>query len=120
MAGFFGFKSYGAACLDSLDRPEKPRVWIKILFDLACLEIAYRVHGEFGFIGGRREKAAEQLRLAADFGYINDGPESFDWWVARRDLGESILRDHKAPVAGLPFKSIFACKPAGLQTPDDS
>jgi hypothetical protein len=31
----FGFRSYGAACLDDLDTPERPHVWIKVLFDLA-------------------------------------------------------------------------------------
>jgi len=92
----FGFRSYGATCLRNLGKSEKPHVWIKILFDLACLELAHR-------IGGRLEhapdpkNAADQLQLTAE--WYNDGPEPFDWWVGHPDLTDSILLSDKQAVA---------------------
>jgi hypothetical protein len=43
------------------------------------------------------ETAAAALRLAAD--WYNDGPEPFDWWIARADLAERIIGGDKDSVA---------------------
>lgn len=43
----FGFRSYGAACLDELRRIERPAVWVKIILDLACLALIERMRARF-------------------------------------------------------------------------
>lgn len=96
----FGFRSYGAACLDTIGHPAKPEVWIKILFDLACLDLVRRVKGQFDE-SPDLDTAADQLRLAAD--WYNDGPEIFDWWIMRPDLSEHVCHGVKAPVAEVVF-----------------
>ncbi|MGV3532211.1 MAG: hypothetical protein ACO1QR_07560, partial [Chthoniobacteraceae bacterium] len=91
-----GFRSYGAACLRELNRPEKPHVWIKIHFDLACLAIAHRLGAELDQ-SADHENPPDQLRLAAD--WYNDGSEPFDWWVLRPDLHEALLAEDRGVIA---------------------
>ncbi len=92
----FGFHSYGAACLFCIDKPEKAQAWIKILFDLACLQLVRRVRGQFDQTSDSIH-TADNLRLAAD--WYDDGPEPFDWWIAQPALAEDILHASREPVA---------------------
>jgi hypothetical protein len=108
----FGFHSYGASCLVELERPESPRVWIKIAFDLACLELMRRTGAQFDQSTDATQ-AAEKLNLSA--AWYNDGPEPFDWWIQPTDLADAVLQGLRREVAeiveawihkrGLDFKS---------------
>lgn len=110
---FFGFHSYGAACLHWIDKPEKPQAWIKILFDLACLQLVRRVKGKFDQTSDSIH-TADDLRLAAD--WYDDGPEPFDWWIAQPDLAEDILHATREPVAMAVHRRL---EESGLGGPDD-
>jgi hypothetical protein len=71
-------------------------VWIKIVFDLACLELVRRVGGRFAD-ENKTEENANQLRLEAD--WYDDGTEDFDWWMTQPDLADAIAQKAKEPVA---------------------
>ena len=85
-AVLIGFHSYG-----STDEPEKGSgrafrsPWVKVLFDLGCLEIAGRIHAGFESDPERLQKLSEKLPLFA--AWYNDGPELFDWWVTEASPG---------------------------------
>lgn len=111
----FGFRSYGAVCLEDLDGFERPRVWIKILFDLACLELLRRVDGRFDR-SEDPDNAADSLRLSAD--WYNDGPEPFDWWIL--DHGEAILADQREPVAQAVTERFRGCDPNAKAVQNDA
>ena len=66
----FGFHSYGAAVGGEHENP-----WIKIYFDLYCLELARQCSVS---LSNDREDG-DELELFAQ--WYDDGIEKFDWWV---------------------------------------
>ena len=110
----FGFRSYGAGSVDDSWRKDRPLIWVKILFDLACLEIARRINGRlFQFSDDAPE--GSRLELAAD--WYDDGPEEVDWWVARADLAEALSRGDRDTVAEAVLTHI---QQTGLDMNEDS
>jgi hypothetical protein len=88
-----GCRSYGV--IEShYDGYDKGSPWVKILFDLLCLELAQR-SGAHLFT--REEDAAinyeKEIPLFANWYF--DGAESFDWWIAttQTELAHAVL-DH--------------------------
>ncbi|MBN1674037.1 MAG: hypothetical protein JXR37_23505 [Kiritimatiellae bacterium] len=84
----FGFRSYGGG---RSEVAEEGSLWVKILFDLFCLELARKTHARFP---SEKERQAllkdpdEHLKLFAQWYF--DGLEPFDWWIElERDKPET-------------------------------
>ena len=112
-AALIGFHSYGATeWFEKGSRDNERSPWVKVLFDVSCLEIAAKIGAGFANDQEKLEHLLKRFTLFA--AWYNDGPEPFDWWVTdpalgpivrgsgdRRELGERIFekisdKDHSA------------------------
>jgi len=88
-AVMIGFRSYGASEGPNMEETESVRSpWMKILFDVGCLEIAQKIHAKFETNDEGSAKLAEELPLFAK--WHDDGHEPFDWWITEPVLSRHI------------------------------
>ena len=103
----YGFNSYGAALGGNRENH-----WVKILFDLYCLELA-RTTGTI--ISNERDE--ESLNLFAR--WYDDGTEGFDWWVIElsegvhlQDIAKKLIYNPDSPYN---LRAALWCDFSGLE-----
>ena len=74
----YGFNSYGAA----LDE-ENSQHWIKIAFDLFCLQLVKKAGIEMS------NERDDEEKLGVFAHWYDDGIELFDWWILELQLGKT-------------------------------
>jgi hypothetical protein len=85
-----GFYSYGASTLYRRGEYEMSgSPWVKILFDVLCLEIAQRIGAHFETHYETLVNLSTRLPLFAK--WYNDGPEPSDWWIADPQVNAGVL-----------------------------
>ena len=76
-----GLRSYGATESAANAKAEAFRSpWVKIFFDLACIEMARRIGARLENDPKSLAELSGKLRLFAS--WHDDGPEPFDWWIS--------------------------------------
>ncbi|MBE3125465.1 MAG: hypothetical protein IMZ57_07370 [Acidobacteria bacterium] len=85
-----GFRSYGATESAANAKAETFRSpWVKIFFDLACIEMAQRIGARLENDPKCLAELSGKLRLFAS--WYDDGPEPFDWWIAEPSSSQHVL-----------------------------
>lgn len=94
-----GFHCYGACGAEEWSPSSSASPWVKILFDRFCSRLAREVGAAFTMNWEVLDQASATLPLFAS--WYNDGPESWDEWVADPRTREAVIEGDRGAVAQL-------------------